>query len=113
MNTGAGQNLDWFWKRWFFEGGIVDLGIKDVIKTPAGYQITVLNKSNKPLPVHLTLTYQDGSTEKINTSIIAWKDGNTEFINKVETTKSLKKVVLGSSHVPDKDKSDNTFMVKN
>lgn len=113
INTGAGENLDWFWKPWFFETGILDLAIKDVVKTAAGYQIVVQNKSNNPLPVHLTLTYQDGTTEKLNTSIVAWKNGNKDFTKTIETSKSLKKVVLGSSHVPDKDKSDNTFTIRN
>ncbi len=113
MNTGSGENLDWFWKPWFFETGILDLAIKDVVKTATGYQIVVQNKSNNPLPVHLTLTYQDGTTENVNTSIVAWKNGNKEFTKTIETSKSLKKVVLGSSHVPDKDKSDNTFTVRN
>lgn len=112
MNTGAGENLDWFWKPWFFQTGILDLAIKDVVKIANGYQVIVQNKSNNPLPVHLTLTYQDGTTEKVNTSIAAWKDGNKEFVKIIESNKSLKKVVLGSSHVPDKDKSDNTFNVK-
>ena len=113
MNTGAGQNLDWFWKRWFFEGGVLDLGITDVIKTQTGYSVIVQNKSNKPLPVDLTLTYEDGTTEKNHVSIVAWKDGNKELVNRIPTTKKLVKIVLGSSHVPDKDRSDNTFNVKN
>jgi aminopeptidase N len=27
MNTGAGQNLNWFWQRWFFEDGYPDLAM--------------------------------------------------------------------------------------
>ncbi|TKC10932.1 M1 family metallopeptidase [Pedobacter polaris] len=113
MNTGAGENLDWFWKPWFFEEGVTDLAITDVIKTQTGYSVIVQNKSNKPLPVDLTLTYDDGTTEKSHLSIIAWKNGNKEVVSRFPTTKKLNKVVLGSSHVPDKDRSDNTFVVKN
>jgi aminopeptidase N len=30
INTGSGKNLNWFWKSWFFDGGVPDLAIKDV-----------------------------------------------------------------------------------
>ncbi|RZL37895.1 MAG: peptidase [Pedobacter sp.] len=113
MNAGAGQNLDWFWKRWFFEEGVIDMGITAVNKTADGYTIKVENKSNKPLPVDLTLTYEDGTTAQKHLTIIVWKDGNKDLIVPIPTTKKLKKVVLGSSHVPDKNRSDNTFNVKN
>ncbi|MEJ7663734.1 MAG: hypothetical protein WKG07_31470 [Hymenobacter sp.] len=54
MNAGAGQNLDWFWQRWFFEGGYPDLAITTVVR-PADQpaQITVTNKGGKPVPVDL------------------------------------------------------------
>ncbi|MCZ4243907.1 M1 family metallopeptidase [Pedobacter punctiformis] len=111
MNEGSGKDLNWFWKRWFFEGGITDMGIKAVNKTENGYAITVENKSNKPLPVDLTLTYEDGSVEKQHASIGVWEKGDKEISVSVVTVKKLNKVVLGSAHVPDKAKSDNTFNV--
>jgi hypothetical protein len=113
MNSGAGKNLDWFWKRWFFEDGVLDMAIKDV--APArngGYNITIENKSNKPLPVDLTITYTDNSIEKQHYTIGIWEKENKTFIAEVKTTKKISKVVMGSSHVPDKVKSDNTFVVK-
>ena len=113
MNTGAGKNMDWFWKRWFFEVGITDMAIKAVDKTDSGYAIEVLNKSNKPLPIDLTITFADGSTDTIHQTIGVWKKGNQTYTSSLTTNKVIKKVVLGSSHVPDKDKSDNTFIVKN
>ena len=27
INTGSGVNLNWFWKSWFFDDGMPDLGI--------------------------------------------------------------------------------------
>lgn len=112
MNTGAGKNLDWFWKRWFFEDGVTDMAIKSVNKTDGGYQIEIENKSIKPLPIDLTLTFADGSTEKVHHTIGVWESGNSTYTTVFKTTKQLSKVVMGSSHVPDKNKSDNTFEVK-
>ena len=111
MNEGSGKNLNWFWKPWFFEGGILDLGIKAVDKTNGGYTIVVENKGIKPLPIDLTLSYDDGSVEKNHNTIGIWEKGSKLVVIKIKTTKKLKKVVMGSSHVPDKSKGDNTFTV--
>ncbi|MBY0542777.1 MAG: M1 family metallopeptidase [Sphingobacteriaceae bacterium] len=112
MNAGAGKNMDWFWKRWFFEGGVTDMAIKAVNKTANGYAIDVFNKSNKPLPIDLTITFSDGTTDKIHQTIGVWEKGDQIATSTIITNKVITKVVLGSSHVPDKDKSDNTFVVK-
>ncbi|OWK68669.1 M1 family metallopeptidase [Pedobacter sp. AJM] len=111
MNEGSGKNLNWFWKTWFFEGGVLDLGIKAVNKTNDGYTVAIENKGIKPLPVDLTLTYSDGTTAKSHTTIGIWEKGAKEVLIPVKTTEKLNKVVMGSSHVPDKAKGDNTFNV--
>ncbi|WP_316810192.1 M1 family metallopeptidase [Pedobacter heparinus] len=112
MNEASGKNLDWFWKRWFFEDGITDMAIKAVVKTAAGYQVTIANKSSKPLPIDLNLEYADGSSAQLHRSIGVWEKGDPAIDIDLPTLKTLKRVVLGSVHVPDKDKSDNTFKVK-
>ncbi|MEE1944408.1 M1 family metallopeptidase [Pedobacter sp. KR3-3] len=112
MNTGAGKNMDWFWKRWFFDDGVTDMAIKAVNKIDGGYAIVIENKSTKPLPIDLTISYADGSTEKVHHTIGVWESGNPTFTSTLKTSKQVNKVVMGSSHVPDKNKSDNTFEVK-
>ncbi|MDQ8052097.1 MAG: M1 family metallopeptidase [Pedobacter sp.] len=112
MNEGAGKNMDWFWKRWFFSEGVMDMAIKSVTKTNTGYEVVIENKSQKPLPVDLTLTFADGSTQKVHHSIGVWESGNSTYMSQIATSKAVTKVVLGSNHVPDKVKSDNTFNVK-
>jgi len=111
MNEGSGKNLNWFWKPWFFEGGVLDLAIKAVDKTNFGYTIIIENKGIKALPIDLTLTYSDGSKEKNHSTIGVWEKGNKQVEITIKTTKKLSKVVMGSSHVPDKAKSDNSFTV--
>ncbi len=112
MNAGAGKNLDWFWKRWFFEDGVTDMAIKAVDKVEGGFAITIQNKSTKPLPIDLSLTYSDGSVEKIHHTIGVWESAQPTFISTVKTNKKLTKVEMGSSHVPDKNRNDNIFIVK-
>ncbi len=112
MNEGSGKNMDWFWKRWFFEGGVTDLAITDVVKDANGYSISIENKSMKPLPVDLNVTYTDGSQGVLHKSIGVWQYGQKSINVKVETGKTIRTAKLGSFYVPDKNPKDNSFDVK-
>ncbi|RZK64964.1 MAG: peptidase, partial [Pedobacter sp.] len=111
INEGSGKNLNWFWKSWFFEGGVLDMAIKSVDKTDTGYSIKIENKGIKALPIDLVLNYADGSKETNHSTIAVWQDGAKEVQIEIKTSKKLNKVSMGSSHVPDKVKSDNTYSV--
>ena len=108
MNTGSGKNLDWFWKRWFFDNGAADLAIVKV----SGANITIENHGGKPLPIDLTLTMADGSTQKIHRSVSAWEKGNTSIVLTAVSGKTIKKIMLGSTYVPDINKKDNVWESK-
>ncbi len=107
MNEGSGVNLNWFWKKWFFGGGVVDLAIQKV----NGKQITIENKGEKPLPIDVTINYMDGRVEKIHQSIYAWKSGNKTVMVTASWDK-IRKVTLGSTYIPDSNEKDNVFEMK-
>jgi len=109
INEGSGKNLNWFWKAWFFEDGVTDMAIMAVDKTSSGYTITIENKSIKPLPIDLSLTYEDGSIENNHNTIGIWEKGGKQVKINIKTSKKLSKVVMGNPHTPDKVKSDNSF----
>ncbi|MEH6308063.1 M1 family metallopeptidase [Olivibacter sp. CPCC 100613] len=112
INTGSGQNLNWFWKRWFYGDGALDLAIEDVVEKKEGeYSVIVKNKGTKPLPIYLTIHYLDGSIEKKNQSIGSWKDGNKTVSIAIKTNKKIKSIELGDTYVPDKNNQDNLFRI--
>ncbi len=112
MNEGSGKNLNWFWKRWFFEGGVTDLAIAGNEKTSTGYNIKIENKSRKPMPVDLLYTYTDGTTEKQHHNIGVWEKDEQIITIPVATVKTIRKIQLGSTYVPDKKPADNLLEVK-
>ncbi|PST82958.1 peptidase [Pedobacter yulinensis] len=111
MNAGSGRNLNWFWQRWFYASGVTDMGLTAVHKTAAGYSVEVENKSDKPLPVHLRLFFEDGSSTEQRHSVAVWERGDRKIAIPVVTGKRLVKVTMGSTYVPDRAKGDNTFVV--
>lgn len=112
MNEGSGKNLNWFWKKWFFDNGIPDLAISSVKK--AGNRITVIitAKGSKPVPVDLTVYYKDNSTEKMHRSIAIWEKGNSSTTITFTITMPVTKLVLGHPHTPDSSPKDNVYEMK-
>jgi hypothetical protein len=104
MNTGSGKNLNWF-----YDYGYPDLAVRKVVNKTAAKQIIVESKGNKPVPIDATITFADGSTQKIHRSIAAWEKGNTKVVLSFNSSKKITKVELGSLYVPDVNKEDNVW----
>ena len=52
----------------------------------------VESKGTKPVPVDITITYLDGSTEKIHRSIAVWEKGNKSILVNFTTDKKIRSV---------------------
>jgi len=112
MNEGAGKNMNWFWKKWFFDGGIPDLASSSVKKNGNNVSIVIANKGGKPIPVDLIVYYNDDSTEKIHRSIAVWEKANTSVTIAIAAKKPIKKLMLTHPHTPDSNPNDNLYEVK-
>lgn len=105
MNEGSGKNLNWFWKTWFFDMGYPDLAIAEV----KARQIIITSKGSKPVPIDITVYFEDGSKEKMHQSIAVWEKGNKTVSLSVKSSKKIKQVELGSFYNADVDKSNNSW----
>lgn len=112
MNTGSGKNLNWFWKRWFFDSGVPDLAIAKVNKKGKKYEVMVTSKGTKPVPIDLQITLDDNSVITEHKSIGAWENGNTTTTIAFKTDKSVTKITLGGTYAVDINKADNIWMAK-
>lgn len=109
MNQSCGMNLNWFWKAWYFEQGYPDLAILDAKRLNYSYTVTVKSIGNKPVPVHLTATFADGTKKKFTRTIDIWKHRKiTEVI--IDTQQAITKLELGDVYDADIDKSNNVFV---
>ncbi len=116
FNNVSGQNLDWFWKPWFFEFGYPDLKL-EVAKIDnvtgggnANYVIYVERKGNIPVPVHLEIEYADGSKEHIHKTAEEWKNEDKRVLQlKISAGKTPKKVTLGDKTIPEAKPKDNVW----
>ncbi|MFT4155007.1 M1 family metallopeptidase [Parafilimonas sp.] len=108
MNAGSGKNLNWFWQQWFYDEGYPDLAIMNVKQSGGNITVTVVMKGNKPVPVHLTVYYKDGTTEALHQSMAVWEKSNETAVS-FTSGKKIKKIVLGGVHDADTDKTNNVW----
>lgn len=97
MENVAGENLDWFWKGWFYSNANIDLAINSVQPYGANYLVSLSNLGEMPMPVLLEITYDDGQKERRMLPVEIWFKGNQwSHLLKVD------KKVVGVEIDPDK-----------
>jgi aminopeptidase N len=105
----VGERLDWFWKPWFFESGYPDLAINDVFMENSSGQILIENMGTLPVPVKITVLYADDSESTIEKSAAVWKNRVCRLTLSFDVSKPVKKIILGSVHIPDVNKDNNEY----
>ena len=109
-NEVSGQNLDWFWKAWFFDWGYPDLAIKSVVDGSDGSQeIVIQQKGNIPVPVYVTIYFTDGTKAVVHHSPAVWKASSGEFKILSQSGRKVKSVELGDRTIPDANPVDNKW----
>ncbi len=112
FNDALGENLNWFWKPWFFDFGYPDLSIKSVKVIDKIAEITIEKIGALPVPVKITTYSNQGEEYTVEKQADIWSDGKTELTIEVEITNTLKEVKLGSDHIPDAVQENNTFILE-
>jgi len=113
INNAAGEDLNWFWKEWFFTTWKLDQAIADVKyvdSDPAkGALITIENKGKMIMPVILKIQQDNGETNIIQLPIEIWQRGGTWVYKHASLTK-ISKIILDPEKVlPDVDRRNNEW----
>jgi Peptidase family M1 domain len=105
----SGQNLDWFWKDWYFSDDYIDLAITGVTHTSRGYAVAVRNIGGMDAPFDLILKYSDGSSDSLHQTPMVWKADQTHTTIIVPTSKTLTSAVIDGGIWMDADVSNNRW----
>jgi hypothetical protein len=110
FNDVSDQNLNWFWKNWFFSYNYIDLAIRNLSKSKGGYAVTIDNIGGMAIPFNIEIIYDDNSKELNHQTPAVWEhDLNNTIIN-LSTKKSIKSVHLDDGIFMDADESNNTLV---
>jgi len=112
FNKTSGQNLDWYFKPWFFEMKYPDLSLELINVNETSAKVKVVNKGGLPLPVKIKIYYLDGQQNEVyNASAKIWEKG-VDYLNiNLELKKKISKIELGSSQIPDVNLKDNSVKI--
>jgi aminopeptidase N len=113
MNDAAGEDLNWFWKPWFFTTWKIDQAVQavDYVKNdPAqGAIITLVNKEKMAMPVDLKITQSNGTTEILHLPVNIWQRGGV-WKFKYPSKSAIKSIVLDPNReLPDIDLKNNVW----
>lgn len=97
MENAAGENLNWFFKAWFYSNDNIDLAINTVEKVTDGYTITFENKG-MPMPVVYNVYYEDGTKDELRLPVEIWQKGD-EWTTAVYTNKKATKIVIDPNRI--------------
>ena len=111
FNDVVGEDLAWFWNPWFYELGYPDLAIETVNINENEVTVSVESIGKLPTRISVTLQFEDGDEETIETSASQLKV-NSKVDVKFTTSKKIINVKLGSELIPDVNKENNNFIVK-
>lgn len=110
FNDVYNENLAWFWNPWFFEFSFPDLSIKKINYADNKTIIIIENIGGLPLPIELKVTYESGDIKILKENIGVWKEELKEFEIILSGIENISELKLGSSEIPDADKSNNIFI---
>ena len=94
FNDATRQNLDWFWQRWFFDNGYIDVGISSVAQAGNGTRVVLDNLGGIPTPVTLVVRYVDGSSDSLRQTSAIWKANARRATVSLPTRKRVESVAL-------------------
>jgi hypothetical protein len=113
INNSTGEDLNWFWKEWFFTTWALDQAITDVKyadNDPSkGALITIENKGKMIMPVILKIDQTNSETAIIQLPVDIWMRGST-WTFKFASNHKIDKVVLDPEKVlPDTNRKNNEW----
>jgi len=117
FNRVSGRNLDWFWRTWYYETWTLDQAIAAVTAGradatgAAGTTIVIEDRGWAPMPVRLTITHADGSTETREIPVDVWLTGATRTEVVVHGAPVTAVEIDPDQVFPDIDRGNNRWSV--
>ena len=110
MEDSAGADLAWFWRGWFYEAAALDQAVSGVFHGDDGAVIVLDNRGRMVMPVYLTLTYTDGSTEDVTLPVEIWSTTDRWRAPIRTGGRRIQRVEIDAAGVlPDVDRDNNVW----
>ncbi|WP_461534256.1 M1 family metallopeptidase [Sinomicrobium sp.] len=111
FNDITGKDLDWFWNRWFFSNGYIDIAIADASYKGDILNVSLENRGGMPAPVSVVVTDRDGKTREFHQTPTIWEADPERSVITLNI-KDIVKVNLEGGIFMDADTTNDTFVIK-
>lgn len=113
INNATGEDLNWFWKEWFYTTWKLDQAVTSVTyveNDPAkGALITIENKGKMIMPVIIKVIQTNGLSETIQLPIEIWAR-ESDWTFKYTSTSNIDKVIIDpENQFPDIERKNNEW----
>ena len=112
MNSGAGQDLNWFFQNWFFTNNYIDLALTKVSLSAGKAVFVIKNEGGFAIPFDIKVTDSEGKTETIHKTPAVWKVNQKEVTMTINTNRKIKSIALDGGIYMDATPADNIYEVK-
>jgi hypothetical protein len=104
----SGQDLDWFWRSWYYETWTLDQAVGGVRVEGDRSIVFVEDRGRMPMPVPLTIGCRGGETIERTIAVDVWLEGRTQ--TSVEVDCAVETVTIDAARdYPDVDRSNNVW----
>ena len=106
----SGEDLDWFWRSWFYETWTLDQAIAEVNVDGDETTIVIRDEGLVPMPVLLGIELESGEVIGRRIDVSSWLQGGTTASFTLTTESPVVRVAIDPGNVfPDVDLSDNDW----
>lgn len=116
MESGAGEDLSWFWKGWFYNNYKLDLAIinaKYVDDDPKkGIEITVANKEKMAMPFWVEVNLKSGKKYRTQLPVETWIQAKVITLTLPTTEEADSVRIDPDAALPDINRANNILKMK-
>ena len=105
----SGEDLDWFWRSWYYETWTLDQAVGSVTSAAGNTTIVIEDRGRVPMPVPLTITYGDGRTEQRTIPVDRWLEGHRSATITLDSGDVARVEIDAQRAFPDVNRSNNVW----
>jgi hypothetical protein len=103
----SGEDLDYFWRGWFYTTSTFDQAITAVTRTDAGGAVTIENRGGLVMPATVEVTYEDGTQARRRIPALAFNTSNTFTVDFPRAVRSAR--LDPDGWLPDVDRANDAW----
>jgi hypothetical protein len=110
FNEVLGQNLNWFWRTWWFETWTLDHAVGEVKIAGDSTSITIDDLGLAPMPARIAVRRADGSTQRMEIPVTTWLFGEKRWTFKLRSQPAITSIEIDPEKLfPDMNRENNVW----